>query len=260
MTTDVAELDRLADRLAEVDERGAAVAGARIVEARRVAGHVRQLDERHVLAQRHGIRRRRHAADRAGEQAAAETAAAATAAGRADRRRTLGRTAAATATAAGRLVDEGQRHVDFGVLREVARVGQVERAARAIDAVVARPQARRRVRRHRAGRSRWHRPARGRPIRPRPRSPRGSTWRTSPRPTSARAGSCCSIGTTGCACTSITRGPTRWNWTRRPPPRPEPRSRPMSFEPRPADSPVENRKSVSNREISRNIDPVRSSQ
>ena len=46
----------------------------------------------------------------------------------------MGRTAATTATAAGLIVDEGQRHVDLGVLREVARVWQVERAARAIDA------------------------------------------------------------------------------------------------------------------------------
>ena len=34
----------------------------------------------------------------------------------------------------------------------------------------------------------------------------------------------------------------------------------MSFDPRPAESPFENKKSLSNREISRNIDPVRSSQ
>jgi len=38
--------------------------------------------------------------------------------------------------------------------------------------------------------------------------------------------------------TSNTRGPMRWKSTRRPVP-PAPRSRPMSFEPRPAESPVE---------------------
>ena len=76
---------------------------------------------------------------------AAETTAAAATAGRADRRRALCRTATAAATAAGLLVDERQRHVHFGVLREVARVGQVERASRAIDAVVARPKAGRRI-------------------------------------------------------------------------------------------------------------------
>src|SRR4051812_7408974 len=41
-----------------------------------------------------------------------------------------------TATTAGLIVDEGQRHVDFGVLREVAGVREVERAARAIEPVV----------------------------------------------------------------------------------------------------------------------------
>ena len=51
-------------------------------------------------------------------------------------------------------------------------------------------------------------------------------------------------------CTISTRGPTRWNDTSRP--APLPRSSPMSFEPSPAARPVVNRNSVSNRGISRN--------
>src|SRR5688500_2986718 len=113
MATDVAELDLLADWLAEVDERGAAVAGARIVVARLERRRVRQLDERHVLAHRHGLGRWRHAADRSGEQPAAEAAATTAATGLSDRRGALRGTGATGATAAGWLVDERQRDVDL---------------------------------------------------------------------------------------------------------------------------------------------------
>ena len=130
-------LHRLADRRAVVDEGEAPVAGARIVPARLV-GVVRQLDERRVLAQRHRVRRRRDARHRAGEQTAAASAAA-RASTFANRRRTLRRPAAAAAPA-GRFVDEGERHVDLGVLRKAFGVREVERAARAIDAVGARPE------------------------------------------------------------------------------------------------------------------------
>src|SRR5687768_14279642 len=100
MAADVAELDRFADRLAEVDERRAAVAGAGIVVARRERGVVRQLHERRVLAERDRFRRRRHAADGAREQVAAKTPAATTdprCARRSDWDRALSRT---TTTAA----------------------------------------------------------------------------------------------------------------------------------------------------------------
>src|SRR5687768_16897134 len=108
MAADVAELDRFADRLAEVDERGAAVAGAGIVVARRERRVVGQLHERRVLPERDRFRRRRHAADGAREQVAAKpTAATTTAAGgarRRDRDGPLSRTTP-TATATGRFVD-----------------------------------------------------------------------------------------------------------------------------------------------------------
>ncbi len=118
MTTDVAELHRLADRHAVVHEGQAAVAGARIVDARRVVA-VGQLHQRHVLAHRHGVGRRRDAADRAREQVAAEPAAATTTASAAP----IGAGPCVgpppPPPPAGSLVDEGQRHVDLGVLREV---------------------------------------------------------------------------------------------------------------------------------------------
>ena len=89
MAADVADLHRLADRHAVVDEGEAAVAGARVVGARLVVV-VGQLDQRHVLAQRHRVGGRRHARDRAGEEAAAAAAAATRpAAAFADRRRAL---------------------------------------------------------------------------------------------------------------------------------------------------------------------------
>src|ERR1019366_4689487 len=113
---------------AVVDETQAAVAGARIVEAR-FEIVVRQFDQRIVLAQSHGLRRGCDAGDRSRKQAAAESAATtaeAAAAGSGCRsarggdlygRRSLGRPCAETAAApAGGLVGEGQRHFDLGVL------------------------------------------------------------------------------------------------------------------------------------------------
>ena len=52
MPTDEAQLDRFGDRRAVVEKADAAVARARIVDARHVVA-IRQLDERDVLAQRH---------------------------------------------------------------------------------------------------------------------------------------------------------------------------------------------------------------
>ncbi len=60
-------------------------------------------------------------------------------------------------------------------------------------------------------------------------------------------------------CTSMTRGPMRWNETIFAP-APDPRSSPMSFEPRPAARPIDIRNSVSSFGISRKSEPVRSSQ
>ena len=141
VTTDVAHLHHVADRHAVVDVGEAAVAGARVVVARLVVV-VGQLDEREMLAQRHRFGRRRHAADRAGEEAAAASTAAARAAAAAFRNRPgpLRRAGAAAAASACGVVDEGQRHFDFTVLRERLGPRQIERAARAIEAVGARPQ------------------------------------------------------------------------------------------------------------------------
>src|SRR5258708_30716942 len=102
MTPDVALHHRVADRHAVVDEVQAAVPGARIVVARLVVA-VRQFDERYVLAQRDGFRRRRHARDGAREEpAAASTAAAGAAAARSafvrDLLRPLRRTASPAAS------------------------------------------------------------------------------------------------------------------------------------------------------------------
>ena len=138
VTAQVAELDGLADRLAEVHERQAAVAGARVVVARRVVA-VGQLDERHVFTQRDRISRGRDTAHRAAEEVAAEAAAATAAARHADRVRPL-RGPEAAARVHG-FVHEGERHVHFGVLREALRVRQVEGAARAVHAVGAGTQA-----------------------------------------------------------------------------------------------------------------------
>ncbi len=73
MAAQIAEHDRLADRLAEIDEAQSAVPGAWVVDARLVAVG-RQLDERQVLPQGHRVGSRRHAGDGAAEQVAAEAA------------------------------------------------------------------------------------------------------------------------------------------------------------------------------------------
>ena len=83
MAAQVADDHGIADGHAVVDVTQAAVARARIVDARLVVA-VRQLDERRVLAQRDRVSRRRHARDRAREEPAAATAAA-----RAYRRRSV---------------------------------------------------------------------------------------------------------------------------------------------------------------------------
>ena len=132
MTTDEVLDHRRAKRRGVVDVLHAAVAGARIVVARRVVA-VRERGEGVVFAQRHRVGGWRHAADGAGEQ----TAAAALAARNrpADGRGTLHRAGATTAAAAGSVVGEGQRGVDLGVVRKHLRPLHVDRAARAIDAV-----------------------------------------------------------------------------------------------------------------------------
>src|SRR5262249_34161541 len=80
----------------------------------------------------------RDAGTRSRDQAAAPSAAATAgaAAALADRQGPLYRAAAATASGCG-VVGEGERHVDLGVPGEALGVLQVERAPRAIDAVVA---------------------------------------------------------------------------------------------------------------------------
>ena len=149
MPANIPELHRFADWRAVIDKRRAAVTGARVVMARRVVV-IGQLHERRVLAQRDRVGRGRDAGHAAGEEVAAKPAAATTTAAtggarRRDRHRALGRAAATTATAASLFVHEGQRHVDLGVHRKVACVWQIERAARAVEAIVSRPQAGRRI-------------------------------------------------------------------------------------------------------------------
>ncbi len=134
---------RRADRRGVIHVLQSAIAGAGIVDAGLVAA-VGQFRKGVVFSQRHRVRRRRHAADRAREEAPAEPAA------RGDRpadlRGALGRAAAAAAPAAGRAVSgEGQDRVDFGVLRKRFRPGHVDRAACPVHAEIARPQARNHV-------------------------------------------------------------------------------------------------------------------
>ena len=99
-----------------------------------------------MLAQRYCFRRRRHAAHGPGKQPTAAKAAASAATStspctaRGNRLWALHWATTAAATAAGGLVDERQGHVDFGVLGKVLGVRQIERAARAVDTVVAGPQ------------------------------------------------------------------------------------------------------------------------
>ena len=137
MAADVAHDHRIADRCAVVHVAQAAIPGARVIDARLVVG-VRQLDQRDVLAQCHRVGRRRHAGDRSREQPAA--APAARAAAGTDLLRSLRRPPGA-APAAGRIAHERERHVDLGVLRKVARVGRVERAAREVEAIGTQPAA-----------------------------------------------------------------------------------------------------------------------
>ena len=123
-----------ADGDAVIDETEAAVAGARIVEAR-LEVVVGQLDQRIVLAQSHGLRGGRDAGDGAGEQPPprpprpAASAVTWMAGGP-----WPARAKTAAAPAAG-FVGEGQRHFDFGVLGERLGARQVEGAACRVDAV-----------------------------------------------------------------------------------------------------------------------------
>ena len=132
---------RFADGHAVIDVAEAAVTRARIVLTRAVIA-VGKFDQRVVLAQRHGFGRGSHAGHRAGEQPAAECPASAssTAAGshrgiaHHDRRRSLGRSGAAAAPAAG-LISEGEGDFHLGILGEGLGARQVDRRARAVDAV-----------------------------------------------------------------------------------------------------------------------------
>ena len=254
MAADVAHLHRLADRHAVVDEGQAAVAGARIVVARLVVV-VRQLDERDVLAHRHRFGRRRHAGDRArrtGRRRVRHRRLRRRPPPLSDSAGALRRSAATAAASAGRVVREGQRHLDLGVLRERLRARQVERAARAVDAVGARTQRAAGagdVAQQEVGRVHEHVAAALGGDGEAPQHRLGE--RILDRLALERVARC-SIGTTGSAAPAARAGRRAGTSTSRAPP-PLPRSSPMSFDPRPAASPVVSRNSVSKRGISRNM-------
>src|SRR5205814_2094059 len=110
MTADVADLHRLANRHAVIDEREAAVACAWIVPARFVVA-VRKFDEGDVLAQCHRFGRWCDAGDCTREETATTSPAAGAATGRsANRGRTLLRTAATAAASTRGFIRERERH------------------------------------------------------------------------------------------------------------------------------------------------------
>ena len=175
-----------------------------------------------MLAHRHRVGRRRDAADRCPRTSRRRNRRRRHRHRRAgaDRRRALGRAAAAATTAAGLLVDERQRHVDFGVLREVAGVGQVERAARAIETIVARAA---------GGLAALTTSRRKKSVASTRTRPSDSAATVNPHRIDFANESSTDFRSSGfllldrndwLPCTSMTRGPTRWNWTMRLPPPP----------------------------------------
>ncbi len=138
MAVDVAPNHGLTDGGAVIDEAGAAVAGAGIVETGLVVP-VGQFDEGVVFAQRNGFGSRRNAGNGTGEEAAAKSARGAwggAGSGNLNWRRPLRGRGSSAAAAAGWFIGKGYGDFNFGVLGERFGAFEEDGAARAIELVV----------------------------------------------------------------------------------------------------------------------------